>query len=235
MQLAQYHGRYLMVLPSLTTPDALDIREVDEEGREERVIVSNITTNDKGGGAMCSKLDFSKEEEARLFVGFDDGTIRIYKLNLEFGTFAQMHRLKLFPMTTTCLDYDANGDLIIAGGPQTDLVLIQNVSDDENRQIIRTNISNEGFSDCRFSPTGKIIITGGWDGKIRFFSPKSLQLLGLSNVHSDTILAIQPSSFTVRDPRRPASKHAHLFLSTSKDCTTALWSLDKIENAAINN
>lgn len=100
-----------------------------------------------------------------LLVGFDDGTFRNFSLDLANGLFdVGLHRLKIFPMTVTCLAYSQETDSLVLGGPGNDLVLVRPLSQ-SGCSTYRSGISNEGFSEVCFSTSGRLVITGGWDGK----------------------------------------------------------------------
>lgn len=100
-----------------------------------------------------------------LLVGFDDGTFRDFSLDLTNCLFEVGHyRLKIFPMTVTCLAYSQETDSLVLGGPSNELVLVRPLSQSDY-STYRSGISNEGFSEVCFSPSGRLVITGGWDGK----------------------------------------------------------------------
>lgn len=81
------------------------------------------------------------------------------------NSFEEILRLKILPQTITCLAYSEDRDALVIGGPHTDLVLIQHPFSTSERVILRSKMANEGFSSVAFSPSGKTIISGGWDGK----------------------------------------------------------------------
>ena len=103
-----------------------------------------------------------------LIAGFDDGVLRVFLLDLSLGQFEQTKRLKLITMTITCLAYSHATDTLVVAGPKSDLVLVRNLlCDEKSLEVIRSEkaIPNDGVSDLVFSPSGEIIISGGWDGK----------------------------------------------------------------------
>ncbi|PJF17128.1 hypothetical protein PSACC_03055 [Paramicrosporidium saccamoebae] len=136
----------LAALPSTEGPELLDIWDLIDINCIRRSIG---VSDEKTGNAMCSLC-----VPQGLLVGYDDGTLRQYGPD---G--AVLLRLKLFPQT----DYTPDSDILIVGGPQTDLVMIQNYSKPSDHVIVRTTVCNEGFSDCAIA--GNLVMTGGWDGK----------------------------------------------------------------------
>lgn len=149
------------VMPSIQGSESLDIWDLNNF-----CVFLTIPEDeeDKRGYAMCTRLVMD-DDEMTIIAGFDDGTVRVFRVDIKVKSFKQVLRLKLFPMTVTCLDYDASTDKLIAGGPQTDLVLIENfLSESSQKSVTRQNICNEGFSDAIFVDDD-LIITGGWDGK----------------------------------------------------------------------
>lgn len=185
----RYHGKgsplNLVALPSQATPDAIDVWDADRS----IIIVAAVqptstpmsssigaaaVSSDKCGLVMCAKLvavptikgyGCDDDDKLVLLTGTDDGVLRAYLLDLEAGTHQQILRLKIFPQTVTCLDYSFETHSVALGGPRTDLVLIRNLFDDEQRLTVRTCVANEGFSELCFSPSGRLLVTGGWDGK----------------------------------------------------------------------
>lgn len=197
----------LVAVPSLTvTPDGIDIWSLDPL----KLITSitplsstppptTATVEEKAGtsqhlwlnfikpllgSVMCIRLFPNGEDDLRILAGFDDGTLRMFNVNIVTGESKPMFRIKIFPMTgmvlkgiislvydhfiVTCVDYDMGTDTVVAGGPQTDLVIIRDISSNDGggeAKLFRVKVCNEGFSDVLFSPSSHMIVTGGWDGK----------------------------------------------------------------------
>ena len=74
-----------------------------------------------------------------------------------------------------------------------------------------------------------IICSNGVVIRIRFFDANSLTLIGLSNVHSDTILHFTHAT-GLADPRKRGLKHHNLLVASSEDKTVSIWSLDALES-----
>lgn len=191
----QYHGnnqhpRNLVALPSQITSDAIDVWDADQcivlvsaiqpttiptssASSSPSSTVAITRGNDQCGIVMCVRLivsaikgdDGGVNNDLVLLTGTDDGVLRAYRLNLEAGTYQQILRLKIFPQTITCLDYNHETQSVALGGPRSDLVLLKGVFDDEQRLVMRTCVANEGFSELCFSSSGRLLVTGGWDGK----------------------------------------------------------------------
>lgn len=163
MQTTQYRGQQLAVLPSRTDPSRLDLWDLDTG---DTVVVAIGIDSEKTGNAMCGT--FCGTAQLELLVGFDDGTVRGFSIDPAGETFAVMpeRRLKVFPMTVTCLAYDRGRDSLVVGGPGPDLVLVRHwMRTGCSSVICRRRISNEGVAEVCFSPSGRLVVTGGWDGK----------------------------------------------------------------------
>lgn len=162
MQTIEYEGRQLAVLPSRTDPSRLDLWDLDTGA----IAVASIgIDSEKTGNAMCGA--FCGTATLDLLVGFDDGTVRGFSIDPAGGTFAVVpeRRLKVFPMTVTCLAYDRGRDSLVLGGPGHDLVLVRHWVRTGCPTVVRRRISNEGVAEVCFSPSGRLVVTGGWDGK----------------------------------------------------------------------
>lgn len=165
--------RNLVALPSRATSDAVDIWDADRRVVLIPAIQPVAGEDEKCGIVMCIRLVTMVAEEGGgqggeqlvLLTGTDDGVLRAYSLDLDGGGCRQIVRLKVFPQTITCLDYSHKTHAIALGGPRTDLVLIRDPFVDERRSVLRTRVANEGFSELCFSPSGQLLVTGGWDGK----------------------------------------------------------------------
>lgn len=152
-------------LPSLAKgPSSIDMWDLTKKV----LLVSGIgVIGESTGNAMSLAVATCAGNNIQLLVGYDDGTLHSFIIDLDELIFTHHQRIKIFPMTVTCLDYNAQLNSVVLGGPNTDLVLIRNFPSlqEEETQIYRISVANEGFSEAVFSPSGKLIITGGWDGK----------------------------------------------------------------------
>lgn len=168
MQVFAQGTQLLAFVPSLARgPCFVDIWKLTSG----ELVMSGIGVDDEAtGNAMSLAVAASPCDgnSLRLLVGYDDGTLQSFSVDLQASAFRRLGRIKVFPMTVTCLDYNAPTDSVVLGGPNTDLVLIRHFFQsphDESPQLYRIRVANEGFSEAVFSPSGRLIVTGGWDGK----------------------------------------------------------------------
>lgn len=81
-------------------------------------------------------------------------------------------------------------------------------------------IKNSGTGCLRIRPDRKIVAAGCWDGRIRIFSWKSCKLLAVLNYHTESILDLYFSNFTI------STWHSkHLLVAVASDKRISLWNI----------
>lgn len=180
---------------------------------------------------MYAKI-FAKSRESILLAAYDDGTIRSYSMKAEGDSYEvkQGWRLKLFNMTATTFDYDICSDTLVAGGPETRIVIIQEAFTGKPR-IAEINIANEGISHMKLVEWNgeSMVLCGGWDGKLRICAVNPATQIALINVHSDAIQALSIGADAhIKDPVKPGKVIDSYCLCASSDGTISLWSLEDI-------
>lgn len=127
-------------------------------------LFASIRGHGTTGNAMCSFVLPPTDGTISLLIGYDDGTVQAFSIS-SAGQVEMVFRLKLYPQTVTCLDYHQPSDSLLVGGPDAQLTMVRNICCQKQREVFRVSTNNEGFSECVFTPSGGLFITGGWDGK----------------------------------------------------------------------
>lgn len=202
-----------------------------------QTLICSIGSDRESGIVTVTKLLYLTPDQLIAVLGFDDGSIVINLLDPNYRNYKFAKRIKAFNMTVTCLDVSIEHDRLklVAGGPNTDIIVIDNLDIFDKSSIesaIRTIVPHEGFSEI-LSIQPDIIVTGGWDGKIRLF--KDLILKATINTHTDSINSITKihTDKPIRDRRRPLVTHTNIIVTTSKDLTVSLTSLDNINSSGV--
>jgi WD40 repeat protein len=73
-----------------------------------------------------------------------------------------------------------------------------------------------GTACCAVHQSGKIFLTGHWDGTVRLFTTKKMKPLAILSHHQSGVYSTDYS---------PTSTHGSIFATGSKDCTITIWSL----------
>jgi len=179
------------------------------------------------GVAMCAA--FVRSEH--LFVGYEDGTVILWWLNLETGVAELAWRRRTHGETTLCVDVDAEGAGAVSGG--ADGVLVRYIFDIDARQpskatvdVVRTHgpyssvtsasSRQPGASACAIRGDGKIVACGCWDGKIRVFEYKVKsrgRLLAVLKYHDATVTDVL------------FAPDGSFLASAARDGAVALWNI----------
>ena len=189
---------------------------------------SDSDANDpRVGVAMCAA--FVRSEH--VFVGYEDGTVILWWLNLETGVAELAWRRRTHGETTLCVDVDAEGVGAVTGG--ADGVLVRYVINIDAREpskatvdVVRTHgpyssvtsasSRQPGASACAIRGDGKIVACGCWDGKIRVFEYKVKsrgRLLAVLKYHDATVTDVL------------FAPDGSFLASAARDGAVALWNV----------
>ncbi|KAH0546259.1 guanine nucleotide-binding protein subunit beta-like protein 1 [Cotesia glomerata] len=121
------------------------------------------------------------------------------------------------PMTINFDNYWMRG---IIGNP-TDKLEVFDLNK-SNQLVHKTSITlkNSGTSLIASRPDSKVFAAGGWDGRVRIFSWKTLRPLAVLNQHRSNIFDIIYSKEKVQ-----AFNNKNLMAAAGKDGTVSLWDL----------
>lgn len=156
-----------------------------------------------------------------LLVAYEDGCLTSYRTT----NGSEVSCLQLSSPSTmdegtpaiTCLDFHNATMRGISGSPGDRLNVFE-VSDlGELGLKTSVAITNPGVACVRVRPDGKYCVAGGWDHRIRVFSWKTLKLLAVIELHSDTVQCL---TFV----RRPSESEV-LLVAGSRDGRMSLWNL----------
>lgn len=137
--------------------------------------------------------------------------------DLREGKVLSVKKLEESPMA---LDYDSLTNRGIYAGPNDKI----HVFGYQRPQMLlhgrsEINLKNPGVSCLRIRPDKKIFVSGGWDGRIRVFSWKSLRPLAVLTEHKKSILDVAFS------PGRVELWRAPLMAIAGEDRQITLWDL----------
>lgn len=188
----------LISYPSVEVENAVNVLI---EGKS--YLVKNFTVQSAG---MClfTKL-YSVEDEIILVCGYESGKLVISKwFYPPFEKHVILFEERLFE--ESCTDAELFNETIVAVSAGKSVKIIRNY---ETRTSI--DIPFPGCNAVAIRSDGKLFVTGGWDGKLRYFSLKTGKLLAIIDHHFDAISSI---TFT-----------SNSLLAASSDGTISLWTL----------
>lgn len=123
------------------------------------------------------------------------------------------------PLDPLAMDFSCEKRMGVVGGPETNLQVF-NVSEDEKLSKLKTfEVRNRGTATVKFRPDSKLIAIGGWDGRVRIFTSKTLKKLAVLDVQQATVNDIIFSPCLIKSLGTP------ILASGSKDGSIALWDI----------
>ncbi|XP_017768233.1 PREDICTED: guanine nucleotide-binding protein subunit beta-like protein 1 [Nicrophorus vespilloides] len=183
----------------VTTMELIRSLKVNKECLGQLMAVHRTTLNDGG---------------VYVLGGFESGDVLLW--NSEEGSVVGGIKLR---ECITSLTYDkAMGRGVCVGASK----MLQIFTIDKSlKMCLKTEIeiTNEGCNVVRLREDKKIFVTGGWDGRLRVFSWKSLRLLAVLDEHKLGVSDVQFSAF----PAKGWNKK--IIAASSGDGTISLWSL----------
>lgn len=179
----------------------------------ERIKKFTPSGNPRLGNAMClQKVVISGE--TYVLAGFEAGDVILW----DFSTGKTCSHIKLRDCITS-LTFDPVTGRGICGNASN---ILQVFTLNKNFTITlkcEISIKNEGCNVVKLRPDGKIFVSGGWDGRLRLFSWKSLRLLVVLAEHRDSVTDVQFSEKTV------PLWGSNIMAASGADGMISLWSL----------
>lgn len=211
-----YHGGYCKSLllddESLVVPQEngqLDI--VDYKTME--CVRKFTTTKTRLGNVMCLQKVIINGS-VYVLAGFEAGDIILW----DFLSGAECSHIKLRECITS-LTFDAATGRGICGNASN---ILQIFTVDKNFTITlkcEISIKNDGCNIVKLRPDRKIFVSGGWDGRLRLFSWKSLRLLVVLAEHRNSITDVQFTEKFVE------LWNSNIMAASGADGMISLWNL----------
>lgn len=166
------------------------------------------------GNAMCLEA-FEIRGTKYLLVGYESGDLILY----DFCTSKQCCQMK-FKEFTTSVTFDPNTLRgVVANSSNTLQVFRINPEVLEMTLQAELTLPNHGCQIVKFRPDKRLMIAGGWDGRLRVYSWRTLRTLVILTEHKKQITDIQFSPKVVR------YWDSKIFATGSADGTIALWNV----------
>lgn len=166
---------------------------------------------DRVGHPMC--LEYFKVHEAEyLLVGYDSGFVKVY----DFTTARLCCQFK-FKEFVTSVTFDPGTSQGVVGTSSDTLNVFK--FNGSLFQQAELKMPNPGCQIVKFRPDRKLFVAGGWDGRLRIYSWRTLRPLVILTEHKKPISDIQFSPTIVRYWK------SKIFASASADGTIYLWNV----------
>lgn len=163
------------------------------------------------GMCLFTKL-YNVEGQIHLVCGYESGKLVVTKIYPPLQRYDILFEERLFE--ESCTDADLFDGTIVAVSAGKSVKIIRNYVKPDS-SIMVYDLPFPGCNTVVIRSDGKLFVTGGWDGKLRYFSMKTGKLLAIIDHHFDAI-----SSIKFRN-----DSDALLLLAASTDGTISLWTL----------
>jgi WD40 repeat protein len=183
------NGRLLVAVPG---KELSQIHLFDASGQNSKTPLCVLTADHKYGSATCLKFGSNATNSScSLFVGYESGHLVAFDARAgHVLSDLSVHQQQ----PVMCLDYDAQNALGVSGSPDDALALWRVPESNEERDNLyvekTVKLTNAGVAAVKVrSRDGKVVVSGGWDGRIRYFSWKkgAMKPLAVLNIHRDTV------------------------------------------------
>lgn len=189
-----------------STVDLLDIKSLNK-------IQSFKSNLDKLGHVMCLQV---VEIRAKHYIlaGFESGDIILW----DFYSTKMCSHIKLRECITS-ITFDKTTCRGIAGNA-SNLIQIFTINKDFTISLkCEISIPNEGCNVVKLRPDRKIFVVGGWDGRLRLFSWKSLRPLVVLTEHRKNLTDVAFSPGIVKQ------WDSNIMAASGSDGKVSLWNL----------
>ncbi|CAG9820504.1 unnamed protein product [Phaedon cochleariae] len=154
------------------------------------------------------------DDKVYIMAGYETGDIILWDLN----TFKPCGHLKLHEQITS-LTFDPCTRRGVCGNSSNSLQMFT-IDKDFNMSLkLELSLTNEGCNIVKLRPDKKILVSGGWDGRLRMFSWKTLRILAVLAEHKGPITDVQFSPHVVK------YWNSNIMAASGADGIISLWSL----------
>lgn len=165
-------------------------------------------------GHIMALVDTMVDTKIFLLGGYESGDVILW--DFETGKMCSHNKLR---ENITSMLYDKESGRIVVGNSSHVLQIFRVEKDLRIHVLCEISITNPGCSLVKIRPRGPLLISAGWDTRVRIFSWKYLKPLAVLTAHSENISDIAFSSGQVEH------WEAHLIAVASTDGTITLWDL----------
>ena len=160
-------------------------------------IVSRLVPGEKYqklGMVMCVKL-----LQNNLVVGYENGDLLVWDLVQNFVVYHVEEVFKKEPVMT--MDANQVNDTIecFCGSVSSSMVRVRVDLKNNSHHTKIIKLINDGLNCLKVRSDNKLLVTGGWDHKVRIWGTKKVSMLAVFDYHKDSISAVNFSEKTHND------------------------------------
>ena len=167
----------------------------------------------KAEAGTLMSLAQAQTETGRLLAGYESGEIVLWDWNNN----SQVLSVNLTNTigTIMALTWDLDKRLGVVVGSEDKVVVL----DEKLEVVTERKVTNSGLSSALVRGDGKILVTGGWDGRLRIFSwlkPLKLKPLAVLQFHQEAVTSLTSCE-------SPGGQH--LLVAGGKDGKISVWDI----------
>ncbi|KAI9012344.1 WD40-repeat-containing domain protein [Hyaloraphidium curvatum] len=220
MAVLQEGGRTVLAVPSKEDANKIDLLDVAAEA----VICPPLAVPDKTEAKACGivmALAFLTSPQSRRFLAaaYESGDVALFDAEPALaGTSSEapqmVAKFRVHEEPVLCMSPSPDSSLLCTGSADDSLGFVHLAYQDEKAAVVTLNhvgIRTPGTACALVRPDGKLLISGGWDGKIRLVSTRRKPLAVL-RYHREGVAAL-------------ACGEGGRFASGGKDGRVAVWTV----------
>ncbi|XP_075246370.1 guanine nucleotide-binding protein subunit beta-like protein 1 [Convolutriloba macropyga] len=150
----------------------------------------------KNYGLPMAVIIMSNTSKTRLLAAFEIGCIVLYSVETQEALAEcnfQMDRNTAYTLTCIAANHDCTKVAVGSVERKISTVDITSADSVTKMEFSKTvEVTNPGLSCLQFRPDdGLLLVSAGWDSRIRYFSAKGLKQLAVLTYHTSTIVALK--------------------------------------------
>ena len=196
----QHQGQVWIALPNPASLAKVDVLELPASKRKYAAIAE--VASDKLGMVMAVKL-FKHQDTVALLVGYDAGYTSLFSL-LDDDTWTSVVRIGSQSHPILSISVSPSADAFFTSSASAYITKVhlpdcslRKLELNADFQTLSKNTKHAGQTSLKARDDGRILVTAGWDGKLRVFSSLTLAPLAVLKWHTSAVHAAAFSS--VRD------------------------------------
>lgn len=179
----------LVALPG-GTDGTVEIYQLPTENQV-GLIPAPSTAAGKGGMVMSLKILYHSAGQLLVIVGYESGRTCLYKRVSEAGRWGTVYSARIHEQPVLSLDASPSLDYYLTSGADAVIskhLLSPHTTAAEPLKVIQSK--HAGQQGLQIRSDGKIFATGGWDGRARVYSCKTMKELAVLKWHKEGCYAI---------------------------------------------
>ncbi|KAJ7544263.1 hypothetical protein O6H91_09G071400 [Diphasiastrum complanatum] len=214
-------GRPLLTIAG-EEPSVVEVWDIESGKRVQQLRLQSPDAFDEQGlrglersAGMCMALQAYVQPYSEGFLnvvaGYEDGSVALWDIRNP-GSPSFMKRLHCEPVLSICLDQRCQGG--VSGGADDKTIFFE-LDHGKSSFAVKKEIVNAhpGIADISIRNDDKIVVTAGWDHRVRIHDYHRKRPLAILKYHSAAVTGVA------------FSDDCKMLASSSRDATIALWSI----------